>query len=506
MGSIEAALRAVAGTDMKVFLTVNNALAARAIDLYCHMRAPATDPAYLYDETRQALPRLTWQYWNGKDWRDASVSDTTASLMVSGIVTIRAGMDALPWQQTTLGHGLYWIRALWSGGEFGCRPGMTRLLLNTVMATQAMTLENELLGSSTGKPRQTFRTARTPVLRDLYLEVREADQPAAEELASIRALYGAAAVTPIVDAQGRLEGVWVRWHEVENWLSSTHRDRHFIVDRETGQIIFGDNIHGRIPPAGTNNVRLRRYHTGGGKVGNKPRRTIEQLRTTVPYVDKVSNPEPAFGGQDIEDWESLCERGSRWLRHRDRAVTAEDYEDLAKLASPIVAKAKCYPAEDRALDPLGKDIHRGMVSVMVVPRSADPRPQPDLELLRRVCDFLNARSAADASLVALAPEYVRICVDADVVAQSAYMGASVKSRCEEKLTRFLHPVSGGEQGRGWEFGDYPHESDLYAQLEAVDGLGYVRSLRLRVEEDRPGLFDSGSFLISSGDHRIRLEG
>jgi hypothetical protein len=85
------------------------------------------------------------------------------------------------------------------------------------------------------------------------------------------------------------------------------------------------------------------------------------------------------------------------------------------------------------------------------------------------------------------------------------MGASVKARCEEKLTRFFHPVSGGEQNRGWEFGAFPHESDLYAQLEAVDGLGYVRSLSMRVEEDRPGLFESRSFLISSGEHRIRLE-
>ena len=233
---------------------------------------------------------------------------------------------------------------------------------------------------------------------------------------------------------------------------------------------------------------------------------IEQLRTTVLYVDKVTNLEAAFGGQNLEDWQSLCERGSRWLRHRERAVTAEDYEDLAKLASPIVGKAKCFPAEDRARDPHSKDGRRGMVSVVVVPRSPDAQPQPDLELLRRVRDFLSARSAADASLVVLAPEYVRICADADVVPQSAYLGASVKARCEEKLKKFLHPVTGGEQNRGWEFGECPHESDLYAQLEGVDGLGYVRSLRFRVEEDRLGLFKSGGFLISSGLHRIRLEG
>jgi predicted phage baseplate assembly protein len=384
-------------------------------------------------------------------------------------------------------------------------PEMTRLILNTVIASQTFTLENEILGSSNGKPRQQFSTARRPVLGDLYLEVREPDMPGPEELISIRADYGADATRPITDAQGTVEAVWVRWHEVPNWLSSTYRDRHFLVDRETGQITFGDNIHGRVPPPGANNVQLRRYQTGGGAGGNKPRRVIEQLRATVPYVDKVTNPEPAHGGQDLEDWDSVCERGSRWLRHRDRAVTAEDYEDLAKFASPIVAQAKCYPAQDRALDPLGKGIPRpGMVSVVVVPRGTDSRPQPDLELLRRVRDFLGARSTPEANLVVLAPEYVRICVDAEVVAQSAYMGASVKTRCEEKLMQFLHPVTGGERSRGWEFGARPRESDLYAQLEAVEGLSYVRSLEIHLEEDRPGLGESGSFLISSGEHRIRL--
>src|SRR4029077_5505950 len=103
------------------------------------------------------------------------------ALMVSGVVTLQAGKDVMPWQQTTLGRDLYWMRALWSAGEFGCRPDMTRLLLNTVMATQTFTLENELLGSSNGKPSQTFRTARKPVLHDLHLEVKEPDMPGPEE-------------------------------------------------------------------------------------------------------------------------------------------------------------------------------------------------------------------------------------------------------------------------------------------------------------------------------------
>ncbi|HMH54008.1 MAG TPA: putative baseplate assembly protein [Candidatus Acidoferrum sp.] len=454
------------------------ALAGRPIDLYCHVRVPPTGPAYLTDAAGRG-PRLTWQYWNGREWLDATVSDTTAALTVPGVVTIRAGKDAMPWLQTTLGRDLYWVRVLWSGGEFGGSPEMTRMALNTVMATQTLTLENELLGSSNGKPGQTFHTARTPVLAEFHLEVREGEAADGE--------------------------AWVPWQEVDSWSSSTHDDRHFVVNRETGEITFGDNVHGRVPPRGTNNVRLPRYQTGGGAGGNRPPGTIGQLRTTVPYVDAAVNLEAAVGGQDAEDWESLAERGSRSLRHRDRAVTAEDYEDLAKLASPRVALAKCYGCEDAAGDSFDGTLRPGTVSVVVVPRDPEARPRPSLELLRRVRDFLDERSAPEVSLVVLAPRYVRVCVEADVVAREVSGGGGVQVRCEARLAQFLHPVTGGEQGRGWRIGDVPHESDLYAQLEDVDGVGYVRSLRFRLEEEEPRTLETQRFVISSGEHRIQLE-
>jgi hypothetical protein len=185
-------------------------------------------------------------------------------------------------------------------------------------------------------------------------------------------------------------------------------------------------------------------------------------------------------------------------------VTVEDYEDLAKLASPRVAMAKCYACEDRAREPLGGSVRRGVVSVVVVPHGAEPRPEPDLETLRQVRDFLGARAASEVGLIVLGPQYVRVSVTADVAPREAYLSASVKARCEERLTSFLHPVTGGERGRGWGLGVRPHESDLFAALEAVEGVGHVSSLSIQVEEDQSGLLDSLSFLISSGEHHVQI--
>lgn len=63
-----------------------------------------------------------------------------------------------------------------------------------------------------------------------------------------------------------------------------------------------------------------------------------------------------------------------------------------------------------------------------------------------------------------------------VVASSPDAAGEVGGRVEQTLQRFLHPLTGGPDGTGWAFGRKPHRSDLYAEIEAVDGVDHVPSL------------------------------
>ena len=486
------------------------ALTSHPLDLYFHMSGAGGRERIFLRDSAGRLPILTWQYWNGQGWIEAGVEDRTESLTLPGMVTFCLGEDIAPWRESLFVgpdcQNLYWLRVLWTAGEFDGPPRLCRLLLNTVPATQTTTLEHELLGSGNGRPHQTFYSARTPILRDLRLEVREPELPAEGEAARTDPPEGDnQAVTIVRDAQGKIEQIWVRWREVDDFLSSGNGDRHFVVDRQTGEIRFGDGVKGLIPPVAANNIRLCRYQTGGGASGNKPAGSVTQLRTGVPYVDSVINLEPAVGGQDIEEWDALRERSARWLRHRDRAVTVEDYEDLAKRASPFVARARCYQNRDLVADPSGTLLRPGVVTLIITPRSGDRRPSPDLPLLRQVKTCLRARQAPDAEVIVMAPEYVLVTIEARIVAANPDAGASVVTKCEETLEKYLHPVGGGPEGVGWEFGRRPHESDLYALLESIRDLDHVESFEMRLREERPGLLESGIFLICSGEHRIRLE-
>jgi hypothetical protein len=75
----------------------------------------------------------------------------------------------------------HWLRVRWESGTYPFKPRARRVLLNTTMATQSVTLRNEVLGSSDGSKNQKFHATRAPILEGPRLEVREPELPSAAE-------------------------------------------------------------------------------------------------------------------------------------------------------------------------------------------------------------------------------------------------------------------------------------------------------------------------------------
>jgi hypothetical protein len=99
---------------------------------------------------------------------------------------------------------------------------------------------------------------------------------------------------------------------------------------------------------------------------------------------------------------------------------------------------------------------------------------------------------------------VRVDVEVVVGLKSPDGAAEVEAALRDALSGFLHPLSGGPAGRGWDFGRRPHKSDLYALLEPVAGVSYIETLRVAETEDRPGASLTGRSLVYSGRHRVGL--
>ena len=199
--------------------------------------------------------------------------------------------------------------------------------------------------------------------------------------------------------------------------------------------------------------------------------------------------------------DAFVSRAPRELRHRRRAVTSEDYEDLARLASSDIARARCIPVRDLSADPATPA--PGCVSLIVVPNTAGPRPQPSDELIRRVQNFVSSSCPVTATLIVVGPYYLQVDVAAEIGIASLDGAGRVASKVQETLAAFLHPLTGGFDGKGWDFGREPHPSDFPGHRTNSRGRSCARTDGKERRNCSPQPRD-GRVPLFSGNHNISL--
>lgn len=446
-------------------------------------------------------PKFVWTYWNGARWAALNAVDFTEGLTRSDLLQINGPRDFA--QRALFGHELFWLRASLSEGHFESNLRMKGIFSDTAWATQAGRLENEILGSSNATHNQEFVFLRAPVVSQ-EIWVKEPNAPSEEEQAVILNEEGDDAIIEKKNAQGDTIEIRIRWHEVEDFFDSKPTSRHYVIaDRARGVIRFGDGERGMIPPAGTNNI-IADYLFGGGRAGNIEAAEIASLKSAVPFVKAATNHAPAGGGADMESLDETLQRGPQSIRNRNRAVTAEDYEWLTREASQFVARVKCLPNRDNVAQ-----FEAGWVTVIIVPDSKDERPQPNPQMLTSVANYLGQRCVnsvfAPRHLHVTGPQYVEVGVSAEIVPISIDMTATAEGKALETLKTFFHPLIGGAEGRGWEFGRKICIAEVFALLENIREIDYVKHLVLVVDGITTGAdveIDPHA-LVVSGEHKIR---
>ena len=517
-----------------LYLGFDQSFDNKTVTLYARVEPPLPDELSQDNSVISQKPKLIWEYSSDSGWQTLGVTDETQAFSQRGLIQFIAPVDFS--KSENFGKQLYWLRVRWQEGNFRVKPRLRRILTNTMWATQAITLKEEVLGSSTGDPKQVFLANNTPILLGQKLEVEEGQIPPEIETDHY---------TVIRDELENIESVWVQWEEVQDFYVSGQGDRHYILDRQTGEITFGDGIAGMIPPRRQNNIRLSSYRTGGGKQGNVNTETIDQLKTSIPYIDRVINHEAAAGGAEQEDLERLKERVPKQLRHRDRAVTWQDMKDLAHEASTDVARVKVVTPDmmsnfnplftlggdwdvsklnsDQVQELKRKCDRAGQVKLIILPHSSDRQPVPSIALLKEVESYIRARCSPTIDLVVTAPKWRKVTVTTTIVPTSLENLDLLKENVRKKLEYFLHPLTGGRGQKGWQFGRHPHSSDFYALIQSIPGVDWVDSLQgillvlnketkklepkqIDNSTDKADAFLEADALIYSGNHVVNLAG
>jgi predicted phage baseplate assembly protein len=432
-----------------------------------------------------APARLAWEAWNGSGWTAVSVlKDETLAFTRSGHIVLRLPPKNVAKKTkliATQAASLYWIRARVETTQYERPPELLAIRTNTVAAEQAETLVDEIVGGSDGSRNQRFQLGSKPVLKgSLRLEIQQSD-------------IGFEA-----------------WREVDDLLGSGPRDNDYVLDRTTGQILTGDGVNGNIPVAYVNNpganVVARLYRVGGGKRGNVPAGTIKTLVTNIAGIDAngVANLTAANSGRDEETIDEAKKRAPRSIKSRCRAVTADDFEYLARQAANVKrAKALALFHPDFPDTPIP-----GVVSVIVVPDADTPNPIPSEGTLRTVCAYLDARRILTTELFVLKPSYQRVAIAGEVIVADDADVAAVSETITATLVDYFHPLRGGEDGQGWPFGGTIRYSRVYQRVFAVAGVDSIERMTISVDgEEFPACTDvpiaANALLYSTpADHQV----
>lgn len=376
------------------------------------------------------------EFWDGRQWQVCHRRPVPGDVLL------------LETQSSHVRHRLDGVEAAWLRLPDGRVSGKVRArtIEAVVLAVHARRIAEEPLGISDGTAGQRFRLRERPAV-----------------------VPGQVPVVETSDGNG-----WQSWEPVESFAESGPGDHHVRYDVAAGEIVFPPSVTepdgsrqpaGPVPPAGAL-IRARDYWTGGGAAGNVPARTLRELGVDLPGV-RVENPYPATGGSDAETEADLWQRAPGLLKAGDRAVTPADHEELARRADSSLARVRCIADEQS-----------GAVQLLLVatpPQARQDRPssadlQPSSATFETVRKYLDERRLLAARLYVTPAHYQGIEVDVEIAAVTGADPVDVQARVEQALYAFLHPVTGGEDGAGWPFGEAVHESMIKKLLFPLPGV------------------------------------
>ncbi len=169
------------------------------------------------------------------------------------------------------------------------------------------------------------------------------------------------------------------------------------------EVVFGDGVVGRKPK--NNAIVIIEYRTSNGELPNGAFRFINSGRIDNEANVAIFTVKAAADGAVAEDLNSIKFNAPRAFTTQERAVTAEDYENLLKASFPEINAVTAYGGED------ANPPQYGRIFVSVDLTDVDGLPKIKEEEYKR---FLRSRSSVAMEPLFITPDYTYLKVDSVV--------------------------------------------------------------------------------------------
>lgn len=469
-------------------------------------RSPHAMPlSLLFDVAGQVNleDKVRFEAWTGSRFEPVRAVDLTRNLLRPGVMLLYLSRPLPP--RTLFGTEGYWLRLVRSSylDNAGGWPRVSAVRLNMVEALQRERAEEERFSVGAYEAGKTLTLLHAPVL-DAQVWV---DEAAALAVSDAEALAGAMPERVELTREDRvITHCWVLWQRRDQLALALPEERCYALDPYEGTVTFGDGIHGRVPPQGEENLRVR-YCFGGGGRGNRPAGTVTQPVGSLPRISQVENLTPMSGGTDRLSPEKVDAIGSKALRHRERAAGVRDFEEIVYQDFPQARHVKCFSGRDAsgAYAP-------GHVSVVVEGCDLDSRRVTDdlcqriYEALSRQCDCV---MAAEGRLHVVGSTVITVSSTVTVEMEDPDQGAVTQQAIAQRLEELIN-----QRWRERDIGDQIRVTQVWQTVRDTPNVRLVRGILLEGWYDQAGvprvvpLEEDGMFpyaTVKSGLHLIQVE-
>lgn len=242
------------------------------------------------------------------------------------------------------------------------------------------------------------------------------------------------------------------WTRVDTFAYSVPTSKHYketVNKTQQHVIIFGDGISGAMLASGDAiNVD---YGITKGLDGNTEATDINEVVTTLTLPNNtvltVTNPQKAVGGSDVESLEQIQRRVPLSVRTLDRAVTDQDWIDIAELCPGVARAGKKFDCSKT-------------IDMYIVP---DGGGLANSVLLSAVGEWFRTRKIIGRAVRIFPAGEVRTKLKITVNAQPTYENITLASSIKANLLEFLSYRNQEIQGE-------LYLSDVYEKVETTPGV------------------------------------
>lgn len=236
--------------------------------------------------------------------------------------------------------------------------------------------------------------------------------------------------------------------------------------------------------------------------------TISKLITRVPQVKSVNQPYNSFDGKYKEADTEFYRRVSERLRHKHRAITQWDYENLVLQEFPEVFKVKClnHTSEKSYMAP-------GHVTLMVVPNIKNKnafdvyQPRVSRASLNKIQNYVNDLNTMHVKAQVINPNYKEAKVQATVKIFEKYDEIFYMKQLDEDIKKYISPWAFTDS-KDIDFNVQLNINHLINYLEQLYYVDYIDEIKILVNNvvQKKSLIevDPKSILVSAKQHQITI--